>query len=217
MCAEPRRVLGNNKKRACCWHQQHPSVCPFRDQAIPGESGTQTSDPKDDTENRLLGWLEMRGGNTREATRVGNNGLHSWPPHLGQHGKGRHRVPPPTPARARSRHSPANKAHLLAGTQGELFWKVLEVWMEYQLDKTPLHLTPMALPPSALLPLLESALYHVTHHVMTSHGRFHVPAYLPPALLFALTGGSQARPSQLPQPRPCHPPACSLTCPPLLP
>lgn len=64
-----------------------------------------------------------------------------------------------------------------------------EVWMESQVDRSALHLTPMALPTSALLPLLESALYHVAHHVMTSHGRFHVPAYLPPALLFALTGG----------------------------
>lgn len=47
----------------------------------------QTSDPKDDTENRLLGRLEMRGENTREATRVGNNGLHSGPPYLERQGR----------------------------------------------------------------------------------------------------------------------------------
>lgn len=36
-----------------------------------------------------------------------------------------------------------------------------EVWMESQLDKTPLHLTPMVLSTSPLLPLLQSALHHV--------------------------------------------------------
>lgn len=172
----------------------------------------QTSNPKDNSENRLLGLLEMRGENTRKATRVGNDGLHSGPPYLERQGRERHQVSPPTPTRGRNRDTPANKAHLLAGTQRELFWKV-----RGGLDRIPIRQNPSpsdSHDPSHLTPsLLDSARYHV----ITSHGRFHVPANLSPELLSALTGGPQAHLSQLPQPQPRHPPACSSTRPPLLP
>lgn len=144
----------------------------------------------------------MRGENTREATRVGNDGLHSGPPCLERQGRKRHRVPPPTPARGRNRCTPANKAHLLAGTQRELFWKV-----RGGLDGIPIRQNPSPSDSHGPFHLTPSPFATVsTPPCNHSHSRFHVPAYLAPALLFALTGWPQARMSQLPQPRPRRPP-----------
>ena len=70
-------------------------------QEMPGESGTQTSDPKDDAKYRLIGLLEMRGKNTVEATRAGESGLHNGPQYLKQQGTEQGRVPPATPARGK--------------------------------------------------------------------------------------------------------------------